>query len=586
MPNEIKLSHSDWHPLSAIQKSLWFLYEMNPELRGYFNIAFTARARPGIDSARLQVALDQLIARHEMLRTSFALQDGVPMQAASASARFPFSVVEVDDLDDPAVIARVMDDRGTAFDLHAGPLARACLYRSRHHDECALLLAFDHLVTDGWSLWQILEELNQSLLSLQDGPAVAEALPPRFFDFVAEQQQWLQGSAGERQLEYWRGEVGVPCEPLALQADHRTGEQGGDEGRETVNLYVSEPLTDAIRALSDRLGVTMFATLLASYFLLLSRLSGQRELAVGSPMPGRSKLWNHTIGNFTNPVVLRADIDPALSVADFIKQVSSTAWRGLKNQHYPLSELVERLNPQRGESGQPYFQTLFTFQKARAASDMMGLMAHRAEIGDVDWGGVKLRTYASIQNNGGVGMDLVFDLAETNGRIAAPLDYDTSKFERSTVERFLTYWQELLQGMVDDEMQPLGQLNMLPLAEHEQVLAGWNQTYQDLPLSSCVQELFEARVAAAPDAIALVQPDLTLSYGELNARANQLARHLRGLGVGPDVRVALCVERGLPMLLGLLAVLKAGGAYVPLDPAYPSERIAYMLQDSSASVVL
>ncbi|MFC5768233.1 condensation domain-containing protein, partial [Thauera sinica] len=571
---------SGWFPLSAIQRSLWFLYEMEPEQRGYFNIAFAARARPAIDAGTLQWALDVIVARHPMLRATLALRDGVPMQRVDDGALVALEVFEVDDLDDPAVVARVEADRVRPFELGAPPLLRACLYRAPQ-DECVIVLVFDHMVCDGWSLWQLLDELDQLLRAEAAGDEAPEFVePPHFSRFVTEQREWLSGNAGARQLEYWRGELADSGPLFDLQADHRP--DGSDErhGRETVNLFVSEELTGRIGELSEKHGVNMFSTLLASYCILLSRLSGERRIAVGSPMPGRNKAWGGTIGNFTNPVVLAADVDPQISVAELLKQVGSTAWRGLKNQNYPISDLVTALNPARSDVGQPYFKVLFTFQKARAASDMMGLMAHREETGAVPWGGIHLHAYGHIQNNGGVGMDLVFELAEFRGRLCAPLDFDKGKFERATVERFLLYWQELLRSMVDDDTRPVSQLVMLPAAEREQVVSGWNATAKPYPLARCVHELFESQAARTPQAPAVRFGGESLGYGELNARANRLAHHLARLGVGPEVRVALCVERGFHMVTGLLAVLKAGGAYVPLDPAYPGDRLAYMLADS------
>uniref|UniRef100_UPI0022B37E4A condensation domain-containing protein n=1 Tax=Pelomonas sp. BJYL3 TaxID=2976697 RepID=UPI0022B37E4A len=565
----------NWHELSSIQRTIWFLYRMQPELQGGYNIAFAARVQPSLDAERFQRALDGLAARHPMLRASFAEFDGEPRQRIHSHASVPLAIHEVDSLDEAVLGPRVEADRARPFVLDAAPLIRASLYRDGSGAD-VMLLAVDHLVCDGWSLWQILEELDH-LLKLESGaPGSTEPGPadaPSFLDHVSQQRAWLESPQGQRQFEYWKSALAEPYPRLELPVDHLPDRALVKETRETLTVVLNPALTAGLRELTERHQGTMFATLLSSYFILLHRLTGQDQLAVGSPMPARGREWGSTLGNFTNPVVMRAQLDPQLSVAALLKQVQQTAWRALKNQSYPLVEIVERLNPVRADDGHPYFNALFVYQKARAASQTLGLMAHSKDVGEVDWGGARLSAYGRIQNTGGSGLDLLLEMAEVGDTVIVPLDYDSSKFERRTVERFLGYWQRLLEAMVADEQMAVGRLPILPAAEREQVLRGWNQTQEALPLDRCVHELIEAQVSRDGAAAAVVEAGGVLSYAQLNAQANRLARRLRSLGVGPDVRVALCAQRGSGMLTALLGIWKSGGAYVPLDPAYPKERL-------------
>ena len=577
-----------WHPLSAIQRSLWFQYQLYPELQGCYNIAFVARIRPMIALPRLQAALDQVAARHAMLRTRFALVDGQPRQQAVPAVVIPVALHPVASLDDAALDPTVQLDRARPFDLSQAPCVRASLYvqADRPDEEGVMLLALDHLVCDAWSLWQLLDELAALLQA--DGQDAAELPPvgPSFFSHVQQQHAWLDSPQGQRQLAHWRSELAAPPPTLALPIDALPAGPATQALRRTWALDLPDPLTARLRDLAARQGCSMFTVLLAGFFVLLNRLTGQRQLAVGSPMPARGAEWARTVGSFTNPVVLRADLDQPLNVAQLLQQLQSRSWRALKNQHYPLAELVERLRPERAESGQPYYRALFVAQKARAAERTLGLLAHAKSIGQVPWAGFQLSAFGRPQNNGGSGMDLLMEVAEIGDSLMTGLDYDTTRFSADTIRRWMACWQTLLQAMTEGDDQPLQALTLLPAAERHLVLHGWNQTSQDLPLHRCVHELFEAQVQRTPSALAVLDDAHQLSYAQLNTQANQLAHYLHDLGVRPDDRVALCCPRGAPMLVALLAIWKAGGAYVPLDPAYPADRLAHMLADSHCPVVL
>ena len=345
-------------------------------------------------------------------------------------------------------------------------------------------------------------------------------------------------------------------------------------------------LTGKLRQLASRHDTSLYVTLLTAYFILLRRLTGQDRVALGSPLPARGTgEWHDVVGSFFNPVVLQASFEPSLTVAGLLRAVRRTAFRALANQDYPLGELVERLNPPRDHAGHPYFQTMFVFQNPRGSADVLRLVAGVNSHAPIRWGGCEVLPFWRPMN-GGAGFDLVFELAGIGEEIVGDLEYATALFEPATINRYLGYWRQLLEGMAADDSQAVDRLPLLSAAERQRVLVEWNATEAEYPQDKCIHELFEAQAARTPGAVAVEFKGRLLSYRELNGRASRLAHHLRGLGVKPGERVAFCVERSLEMVVGLLAVLKAGGAYVPLDPAYPAARLAFMLEDSAPVALL
>lgn len=564
------------YPLSANQRSLWLLYRMQPALRGRYYARFAARVSPSIEPKRLQAALDLLMRRHAMLRTRIFEIDGSVVQRAEAFIEVPLTVVDVADINDPGLVDQVEQDSLMPFDEAAAPLLRAIIYRAGAR-ECVLSLVIDHLVCDAWSMWQLVDELAALLGNRHP---VNQAESPEFREFVAAQRDWLEGAQAKRQLEYWRSVLTQPSAPLELPYDRRES-----ESRNTVATLLDAPLTAELQNLARQHGVSLFIVLLAANFILLHQLTGQSRIAVGSPMPARTSKWARTIGTFSNTVVLQAELEPECDVAALLQQLRGTAWRAMKNQAYPFAELVERLAPQRGRLGQPYFQTLFVFQNARAADETLRLMTRSDGPDELRWGDFELRPFGRWQSGGGIGMDLLFETAQVGDRLYTALEYHAGKFERATIERYLSYWQQLLRSMVADARQKIGALSILSQQERARVM-GWSAARANSTEQQCVHELFEAQVERNPHAIAIELNGEAVTYAVLNQRANALAHFLRSLEVGPEVRVALCVERSVAMVVAVLAVLKAGGAYVPLDPAYPRERLQFMLQDCQPRVLL
>ena len=466
---------------------------------------------------------------------------------------------------------------------------RACVYRLRGR-QSILLLVFDHLVCDGWSFWRLVDELGEILEDTEAAIVLARGGGPEedYFAFVRHERHWLKGKQAEKQFTYWREALAEQYPVLGLPTD-RPRVLAPSPKCDFVVFTLPPELANALRQLAKRHGTTLYVVLLSAYFILLHRLSGQDRIAIGSPMPARGNgRWDDVAGTFINAVPLRVFFDPDLTVETLLRIVRGSAFRALRNQDYPLTELVERLNPARNQGHSPYFQTLFVFQNPRGAAKALALMVSGVGGRDrttVRWGGYDA-AYWREPTDRVTTLDLELEVIEAGEEILGRLEYATALFEHETAERWLGYLRRVLEAMAADETQAVERIALLSEAERERVVYEWNATDAEYPSDKCIHELFEEQAARTPDAVAVVFEDQSLSYGELNGRANRLAHYLRGLGVKPDERVAICVERGLDMVAGLLAILKAGGAYVPLDPAYPAERLAYMLADSAPVALL
>jgi amino acid adenylation domain-containing protein len=574
-----------WHSLSRAQRGLWLAYTLHPEDKGDFNLALTMRTRPAIEPHRLARALESLMVRHPMLRARFAEIDGEPVQTIVEEAIAPLSVTGVESLDDGQVSARVKADRVRPLAVASAPPFRATLYVAAR--ESVLCVVFDHLVSDGWSLFQLTEELGELLESeASEVASTCVSRPPAFFEYVARERDWLFGKRAQKQFEYWR-ELVAKAEPaLELRPDHRrTGGRPGRESRAGFELVVPADLSEALRVFAANQGTTLFVTLFAAYAALLHRVSGQERVSIGSAMPTRGGTRQRTVGNLVNRVVMPSELEPGMTVDEFLKQLGAVSVRTLKNKDFPFEELSERLRPER--SGQvSYHRAFYVFQKARHAHDMTSVVANCKSVPPVQWGGLEVAAFGEHLPSGALGQDLTLETLDLGDVICTSWGYDTSTFDRPTIERFAKAWLVMLRSIIVDPSQYVARLPWLTTEDHEQIVCEWNQTAAHFPREQCMHELFEAHAEHTPGALALQCGDEALTYAELNERANRLAFHLRSLGVRPETRVGLLVERGIELVVGLLAIMKAGGAYVPLDPAYPASRIAYMLRDSEPAVVL
>ncbi|HEX9936150.1 MAG TPA: condensation domain-containing protein, partial [Longimicrobium sp.] len=560
-------------PLSFAQERLWFIDRLEPGSAVY-NIPMARRLVGALDEAVLERSLGEIVRRHEALRTVFAEVDGSPVQVIAPFAGFALPVEDLSELGEAdreaAVRRRAGEEAGRAFDLAAGPLFRAALLRLGA-EEHVLLLSMHHSVSDGWSMGVLWRELSALYAAYREGrESPLPELAVQYADYAVWQREQLAGEVLDRQLSYWRERLANAPALLELPTDHPRPPAQTHRGA-SVPVELSLELLERLQRLGRSEGATLYLTLLSAFGVLLSKYSGSDDVVVGSPIAGRTRAEvEELIGFFINTLVLRTDLSGDPSFREVLGRVREATLGAYEHQEVPFEKLVAELQPERSLSHSPLFQVLFALQNVEGGgSALPGLEASGAgpavEIAKFD---LSLTLWTTVHGLRGV------------------LNYSTDLFERGTAERMLGHLARVLEQVAADADVRLSRLKLLGKAERALVLEAWNGTAAAVPADRCLHELFEAQAARTPDATALVFEGEPLSYAELNARANRLAHHLRSLGVGPDARVGLCVERSLEMMVGLLAVLKAGGAYVPLDPAYPADRVAYMLADSGPAVVL
>ncbi|MCU7645701.1 non-ribosomal peptide synthetase [Pseudomonas piscis] len=556
-------------PLSFAQQRLWFLAQMAGGASAY-NIPIGLGLRGQLDRQALQQALQTIVARHATLRSRFVLVDDQPqVQVGPLEGALELSLEDLGDA--PLTLAeRVQAEAAQAFDLEHGPVIRGRLLRlaDEHH---VLLLTLHHIVADGWSMGVLTRELMALYSAFSQGQA--DPLPPlavQYGDFALWQRRWLSGEVLQQQADYWRRVLAGAPTLLMLPTDRPRPVQQDFRGA-SVPLALEPSLSAQLKALAQRHGCTLHMTLLAGWALLLARLSGQDDLVVGTPVANRMRAEvEGLIGLFVNTLALRLELDGAQSVAGLLAQVRARSLQAQAHQDLPFEQVVEIVRPQRSLAHSPLFQTVLTWVEDFAQDLVLG----------------ELKLEGVVAANQVAKFDLTLSLGESQGQIRGSLDYASALFDAGTAQRFAGYLVQVLQAMVADDQQALARISLLDQAERHQVLQGFNAAGPDYPRGTPLHQLFAAQATQQPAATALQAGDRRLSYAELEARANRLAHHLRGLGVGPDSRVAICVERGPELVVGLLAILKAGGAYVPIDPAHPAERIAYLLEDSAPLALL
>ncbi|WP_457663439.1 amino acid adenylation domain-containing protein [Sinorhizobium medicae] len=559
-------------PLSYSQQRLWFLAQLDEDSTNY-NIPLGWRLQGRLDRVAWRRSLDRLFARHEALRCTFvAGEDDPQVQILSGDRGLP--VVEHDLRDRPEAQAALLDlcqeEARTPFDLAREPLIRGRLIRLAD-EEHVFLLTQHHIVSDGWSLGVLVRELSSLYRAFEAGED--DPLPPlaiQYPDYAAWQRQWLSGERLQRQAQYWRDTLSGAPARLALPTDRPRPAQQSFAGA-SVPVVIDQVLTRGLKRLSRQHGTTLFMTVLAAWAAVLSRLSGQDDIVIGVPTANRRRREiEDLIGFFVNTLAVRIDLSGEPSVSDLLERARRAALTAQDHQDLPFEQVVEIVQPPRALDHTPLFQVGLAWQNNTGGSlDLPGL---RVEVAGEGLDQVKF--------------DLELNLGEQGEAIAGTLGYATALFDRATIERQCGYLLALLRAMLADAEQPVSELDILPPDERSYLLEELNRTETDYPSDLCVHALFEAQVRRAPDAVALVFEEQSISYGALNADANRLAHHLIGLGVRPDQPVAICVERSPAMVVGLLAILKAGGAYVPLDPAYPSERLRQLLDDARPRLLL
>ncbi|UUQ64831.1 amino acid adenylation domain-containing protein [Pseudomonas fuscovaginae UPB0736] len=573
LPEIIPVARDQAWPLSFAQQRLWFLAQMEGASAAY-HMPGGLSLRGVLDRSALQRALARIVARHEGLRTTFIQgDDEQPLQRiASADAGFNLQLHDLQGLVDAEsrLQALASEEALQAFDLEQGPLIRGRLIRLAE-DHHVLLVTMHHIVSDGWSISVLTKELAALYAAFsqgQDDPLAPLAL--HYLDYAVWQRRWLSGERLQQQSTYWQQALADAPALLMLPTDRvRPAQQ--DYAGAALPVVFDEDLTRGLKALSQRHGTTLYMTVMAAWAALLGRLAGQEEVVIGTPVANRTRSEvEGLIGLFVNTLAIRVDLGAQPTAKNLLAQVKTTTLGAQAHQDLPFEQVVEVVKPVRSLSHSPIFQAMLTWQ------DMGG--------GDFSLGDLHLESLGAGHTL--AKFDLSLDLGEVQGRLLGALEYATALFDASTMGRYLGYLQRLLEAMVADDQQVLEQVPLLDAVEREQLLVGLNATDVPYPQDQTIHQLFEEKVQAQPEAIAVAFQERRLSYAELNREANRLAHQLIELGIGPDDRVAICVERGVEMMVGLLGVLKAGAAYVPLDPAYPAERLAYMIQDSTPSALL
>ncbi|MEM8720136.1 MAG: amino acid adenylation domain-containing protein [Cyanobacteria bacterium P01_G01_bin.39] len=569
------------YPLTYGQQGLWFLSKLVPDSAAY-NIAFTARICSSLNIGALQTAVQKLVDRHPTLRTIFRQQDGEPEQVVKERQKVKIQHMDaatwnVDELRERAIAAN-----REPFDLEQGVLLRVNLFVCAPQDY-VLLLSVHHIAIDGFSLGMMLDELRSLYQGESTGEAVAlSPINRQYGDFVRWQRSMLASPVGEAHWNYWQQQLGGELPILKLPVDYPRSMVKNQRGA-SYTFELDSSLTEGLRGIAKEQGATLYMTLLATFQVLLYRYTGQSDIIVGSPAGGRSQSeFERTVGFFINMLALRVEITGELTFSALLAQVRQTVLAALAHQDYPSPLLIERLQVNHDATLTGLFQVTFNLLKLQDMGADYELSVSEKAPARHNWGGLSLEPFVIPQQEGQY--DLSLDLMETTESIFGIFRYDTDLFEAATIGRLAGHFHNLLSAVVENSDQAIGLLPMLGSAEQQQV-AAWNSTQRDFD-SVGFRQLFEAQVELTPDAVAVVFEQQQMTYEELNRQADKLARRLQALGVKPDGLVAICLDRSLEMLVGLLGVLKAGGAYVPLDPAYPQERLAYILADSGANIVL
>jgi aspartate racemase len=568
-----KANESNSVPLSFAQERLWFLeqWESNSPV---YNIPFALRFIARLNVVTLEQSLNEIVRRHEVLRTTFPSVDGQPSQVISPNTNLTLPIINLQKLSPDRREAEAQRlatlEAQQPFSLAQGPLLRVKLLRLSEQEHI-LLLTLHHIVYDGWSHGVFVQELAGLYEAFStDTPSPFPELPVQYADYAVWQRQWLQGKVLETQLSYWKQQLGSSLPILQLPTDYPRPPVQTYPGAYQA-LELSLDLTEALKALSQQEGATLFMTLLAAFQTLLHRYSGQKDIIVGTPIAGRNQVETEgLIGFFVNTLAIRTNLSSNPTFRQLLSQVREVTLEAYDHQDLPLEKLIEELQPERDLSRSPLFQVMFVFQNTpRQPWELPGLSITPLEV-----------------HSGTSKFDLTLNLRETSEGVKGGIGYNTDLFEAATIDRMLGHFQILLESIVANPEQHLWDLPLLTADEQHQLLVEWNNTQTNYPNDTCIHQLFEAQVERTPNAIAVVFENEQLTYQQLNHRANQLAHHLQKWGVKPEVTVGICLERSLEMLVALLAILKAGGAYIPLDPTYPQERLAFMLEDSLLSLLL
>jgi amino acid adenylation domain-containing protein len=563
-------------PTSFAQQRMWFLDQLEPG-KAVYNVTEAIRLTGLLNVETLERSINEIIKRHESLRTTFSLIDERPVQIVAPTLHVRLLVHDFLDLSESQreqqVALSASEEAGRPFDLQCGPLLRATLFQSGK-EEHVLLLVMHHIISEGgWSMSIFLREMGILYNAYSSGqtPFLPE-LEVQYGDYSVWQRESLQGDVLDQQLTYWKAQLKDAPTIFDWSINRqRPAVQTHQGARKT--LLLPKHLMRGLNALARAERSTLFTTLLAAFQTLLYRYTGQDDFVVGAPVAGRTPQTQNLIGLFINTVPLRSRVSSGVSFRELMKWVRQVVFDSLAHQDAPFEALVDALNPARSLASTPVFQVMFAFQNA--------------PLQDLELNGLDVKPY-DVEIRSSM-LDLTLFAWEKRDGLRIVFEYSTDLFEEGTIRRMLSHFEVLLEGIVSNPDEQLSRLPLLTESEREQILYEWNDTaveFTEGKPGMCVQELFEVEAERRPEAVAVEFEGQRLSYGELDARANQLASYLREKGVGPDRLVGILMERSLEMVVALYGVLKAGGAYVPLDPSFPRERLDYMVKDSGMAVLI
>ncbi|MEW6732306.1 MAG: amino acid adenylation domain-containing protein [Acidobacteriota bacterium] len=569
----LPISREQELPLSFVQQRFWFLDQLVPD-NPAFNIPAAVHLKGILDVAILERSFNEIVRRHEVLRTNFVAVEGRPVQTINTTKRQTLSIVDLRHLPESVRTEKVkqltIEEAQRPFNLAKDPLLRTTLLHLAE-DEYVLLLTMHHIISDGWSAGVLVQELTQLYQAYSvDQPSPLSDLPIQYADFAYWQRQWLQGEVLATRLAYWKRQLGGNLPVLQLPTDRPRPPLQTSNGDNQL-LILPKKLSQALKSLSQQESVTLFMLLLAVFKVLLNKYTGQDDIIVGSSIANRNRIeTEQLIGLLINTLVLRTDLSGNPSFRELLNRVREMSLGAYANQDLPFEQLLEELRPSTDTSRPPVFQVAFQLQNFTLPT--------------VQLSGLTLSPLTT--ENKTAKFDLSLSIMEIEDGLMVMMEYNTDLFEAATIKRMLQHYHILLEGVIDEPTAQLSKLPILTDIEQQQILVEWNNTDTHYQPNFCLHKRFEAQAEQTPNAVALVFEDRQLTYQELNQRANQLAHYLQKSGISREALVAICLERSPEMIISILAILKAGAAYLPLDPNYPSERLHFIMEDADTALLL
>lgn len=570
--------------MSYGQRALFFLNINSPDNPAY-NVAFTFRIKSKLDVEALKRAFQRLVNRDTSLRTNFKISEGKPVQEVHGYKEVFFNIKDVSDKDESSLKKLVKETNQIPFDLENGDLFKIYLFKVNDEDY-VMLMSMHHIVSDGWSIGIIFEELKNLYEVESENKHISfEPSAYKYSDYIKSQEEFIESDKGKNQFKYWKDELEGELPVLHLPEKARPPVQTFYGA--TEYFKIEKDLVDKLKKISQNEGTTLFVTLLSAYQIFLYRYTGQEDIITGTSTAGRNKIeYERIIGYFINPVAIRSKISGDNTFKEFLSQTKKKVLNAISNQDFPFPLIVERLLQKRDPSRSAVFQTFFGLQKVQHNDVIQEMIVPGNKGVTVNWGKLKLESFDISQQEGQ--FDLTVEFIEGSKLFSGAFKYNTDLFENDAIRKMIEHFKNLLHSIASEPDKKISGLELLSLQEKDIILRKWNETdfIFDKEEFICVQKLIEEQTKKTPEAIAVIFEDKEITYDELNKRSNQLANYLVKLGVKTESLVGLCAERSIEMVIGILGILKAGGAYIPIDTSYPQDRIEFMISDSNAKVLI